>query len=277
MDTRVRHEVGLELSDIDVQGTIEPEGRGQRGDDLGDEAVEVGVRRALDVEAAAADVVDGLVVKHDGDVGVLEEGVGGEHGVVGLNNSGGNLGGRVDGEAKLGLAAVVDGEALEEEGTKTGTGTTAYGVEYHETLEAGAVVGELTDAVEDEVDDFLTDGVVTTSVVVGSIFLARDDLLRVVELTVGASADFVTHCGLKVDIDGTGYVLASTSLGEEGVESIVTTANGLVGGHLAVRLNAVLEAVEFPAGITSLDAALADVDRDNFTHVERRRRRLVSL
>jgi hypothetical protein len=29
----------------------------------------------------------------------------------------------------------------------------------------------------------------------------------------------------------------------------------------------VLEAVEFPAGITGLDAALADVDGDYFTHV----------
>jgi hypothetical protein len=62
-------------------------------------------------------------------------------------------------------------------------------------------------------------------------------------------------------------VLAGTSLGEEGVESIVATADGLVRGHLAVRLDAVLEAVELPAGIAGLDAALADVDGDYFTHI----------
>ena len=103
VDARVRHQVGLELGDVDVEGTVEAEGRGERRDDLGDEAVEVGVGRALDVEGAAADVVDGLVVEHDGDVGVLEEGVGGEHGVVWLDDGGGDLWGRVDGEAELGL------------------------------------------------------------------------------------------------------------------------------------------------------------------------------
>ena len=40
------------------------------------------------------------------------------------------------------------------------------------TLETGALVGELADAVQDEVDNFLADGVVATSVVVGGVFLA---------------------------------------------------------------------------------------------------------
>merc|ERR1719376_885391 len=146
VDAGVGHEVGLELSDVDVEGTVEAEGGSQGGDDLGDEAVEVGVGGALDVKGAAADVVDGLVVEHDGDVGVLEEGVGGEHGVVRLNDSGGDLRGRVDGESELGLAAVVDGKALEEEGTEAGAGAAADSVEDEEALEAGAVVGELTDA-----------------------------------------------------------------------------------------------------------------------------------
>merc|ERR1719321_1573172 len=166
MDTRVRHEVGLELSDIDVQGTIEPQGGGQRGDNLGDESVEVGVGGALDVEVAAADVIDGLVVKHDGDVGVLKEGVGGEHGVVGLDDGGGDLGGRVDGEAELGLLAVVNGEALEEEGAEAGSGSATDGVEDQEALEASALIGKLADAVEAEIDDLLTNGVVATGEVV---------------------------------------------------------------------------------------------------------------
>ena len=43
VDTGVGHQVGLELSHIHVQGTIEPQGGGQGGDDLGDQAVQVGV------------------------------------------------------------------------------------------------------------------------------------------------------------------------------------------------------------------------------------------
>jgi len=50
VDTRVGDEVGLELGDVDVKGTIEPEGSGQGGDNLGDEPVKVGVGRPLNVE-----------------------------------------------------------------------------------------------------------------------------------------------------------------------------------------------------------------------------------
>jgi hypothetical protein len=59
------HQVGLELSDVDVERAIEAEGRSQGRDDLRDEAVQVGVGRALDVEVAAADVVESLVVEHE--------------------------------------------------------------------------------------------------------------------------------------------------------------------------------------------------------------------
>eukprot|EP00658_Telonema_sp_P-2_P000184 TRINITY_DN10059_c0_g1_i5.p1 TRINITY_DN10059_c0_g1~~TRINITY_DN10059_c0_g1_i5.p1 ORF type:complete len:119 (+),score=25.58 TRINITY_DN10059_c0_g1_i5:126-482(+) len=86
----------------DVYKRQKPEGSGQGGDHLGDETVQVGVGWALNVEAATADVVDSLVVKHDGDIGVLEEGVGGEHGVVWLNDGGGHLGGWVGAESELG-------------------------------------------------------------------------------------------------------------------------------------------------------------------------------
>ena len=91
MDTWVRHQVGLELSQIHVQGTVEPEGGGDGGHDLADQTVQVGVGGALDVQVTTADVVDGLVVDHKGAVGVLQGGMGGQDGVVGLHNSGGHL------------------------------------------------------------------------------------------------------------------------------------------------------------------------------------------
>merc|ERR1719461_2204656 len=78
VDARVGDEVGLELRDVDVQGAVEPQGGGQGGDDLSDQPVEVGVGGTLNVERTAADVVDCLVIKHDGYVGVLQQGVGGE-------------------------------------------------------------------------------------------------------------------------------------------------------------------------------------------------------
>ena len=260
MDTWVGHQVSLELSDIDVEGTIKSEGGGQGGDNLGNESVEVGVGWSLNVEVSSADIVDGLVVEHNGDIGVLKEGVGGEHGVVWLNNSGGDLWGWVDGESELGLLSVINRESLEEEGTETGSGTTTDGVEDEETLETSALVSELSDSVEAEIDDLLTDGVVTTGEVVGGILLTRDELLRVEELSVGAGSDLIDDGGLEIEEDGARDVLASTSLGEEGVESIIATTDGLVGWHLTVWLDTVLEAEELPAGVTDLDTGLTDVD-----------------
>merc|ERR1719231_517945 len=268
VDPRVRHQVGLELGEVDVERTIEPERGRDRRDDLGDEPVEVGVGRALDVEVPAADVVDGLVVDHERAVGVLEGGVAREDRVVRLDDGGRDLRGRVDGELELRLLAVVDREPLHEERGEARAGTATERVEDQETLETGALVGELADPVEDQVNNLLTDGVVTTGVVVGGVLLAGDQLLRVEELAVGTGADLVDDGGLEVDEDAARDVLAGTSLREEGVERVVATADGLVRGHLAVGGNAVLEAVELPAGVTDLATGLANVDGDAFTHVE---------
>ena len=52
-------------------------------------------------------------------------------------------------------------------------------------MEAGAVVGELADAAEDQVDDVLADGVVAARVFVGRVLLAADQLLRVLQRSRG--------------------------------------------------------------------------------------------
>jgi len=266
VDTGVGDQVGLEFGDIDVKGTIETERSGQGGDDLSDQTVEVGVGGAFNVEGTTADIVDGFVVEHDGDISVFEEGVGGEDGVVGFDDSSRDLGRGVDGEAELGLLTVVDGETFEEEGTETRASTTTDGVEDQETLETSAVIGELADTVEGEIDEFLTNGVVTTSVVVSGIFLTSDQLFRVEELTVGTSADFIDDGGFEIDEDSAGDVLTSTSFREKGVEGIITTTDGLIRGHLTIRLDTVFETEEFPAGVTDLDTGLTQVNGNDFTH-----------
>jgi hypothetical protein len=56
---------------------------------------------------------------------------------------------------------------------------------------------------------------VTTSVVVGSIFLSTDQLFRVEELAVRSSPDLVNDGRLKIDEDCTWNVLAGTLLLKE--------------------------------------------------------------
>jgi len=139
-------------------------------------------------------------------------------------------------------------------------------VEEQESLETGAHVSQLPDPVQDQVHDLLTDGVVAPGVVVGSVLLAVDQLLRVEELAVGSTPGLVDDRGLEIDEDGPGHVFAGSSLGKEGCEGIVS--EGLVGGHVAVGLDAMLQAVELPAGVTDLATRLPYVHRDTFTHIE---------
>ena len=257
VDARVGHQIGLELGDVHIQGAIEAERGGQRRDHLCDESVQIGVGGALNVQRTAADVVDSLVIEHHRHVGVLQQGVGGEHGVVRLDDGGGNLRGRVDGESELGFLAIVHGETLQEEGAKSRASSSTDGVEHQKALEAGAIVGQFADSIQAEVDDFFAHGVVTTCEVIGGIFFAGDELFGVEELAVGAGADLVNDGGLEIDEDAARDVFAGTGLREEGVESIVGSTDGLVSGHGAIRLDAVLQAVELPAGITNLDTGLA--------------------
>ena len=72
------------------------------------QSVEVGVGWPLDVKVPATDIVDGLIVDHEGTIGMLQSSVSGEDGVVRLDHSGGHLRGRVDGQLQLGLLSVVD-------------------------------------------------------------------------------------------------------------------------------------------------------------------------
>ena len=60
-------------------------------------------------------------------------------------------------------------------------------------------------------------------------------------------------------------MFSGASFGKEGIERINALAHRQVTGHLPIRLDAMLQAVEFPAGISDLAASLANMNRDTFT------------
>ena len=97
----------------------------------------------------------------------------------------------VDGELQLGLLAVVHRQTLQEQGSEAGAGAATEGVEEQEALQTGTLVGQLPDPVQHQIHDLLADGVVAAGVVVGGVLLARDELLGVEQLAVGACAYLV--------------------------------------------------------------------------------------
>ena len=64
-------------------------------------------------------------------------------------------------------------------------------MEDQKSLEPTACIGNTTESVQNWVDDFLADGVMSTSIIVSGIFFSGDELLRVEELFIGAGANFV--------------------------------------------------------------------------------------
>ena len=87
----VGDQVGLELGQVDVEGAVKSQRGRDRADDLRNKSVQIGVCWTLNIEVTTADVVDGLVVNHEGAVGMLQGGVGGQDGVVRLNDRSGDL------------------------------------------------------------------------------------------------------------------------------------------------------------------------------------------
>ena len=63
-------------------------------------------------------------------------------------------------------------------------------------------------------------------------------------------------------------MLPGPRLSEERVERVIV-AHGRVGGHVPVGLDAVLEAVELPAGIADLNPGLADMHAQALTLKQR--------
>ena len=195
-----------------VELTGETQAGGHTGHDGRDEVVQVAVAGVGELEGAHADVVQSLVVDTEGLVGVLDQLVDGEGGVVGLDDGVRDLGGGHDGEGGHHAVGELLADLGDEKRTHTGTGTTTERVGDLETLEAVAALGLATDDVEDLVDELGTLSVVTLGPVVASTGLTEDEVVGAEELAERTSADSVHGTGLQVDEDGTGNVLVAGGL-----------------------------------------------------------------
>ena len=91
VDPGIRHQVRLELGQVDVQRSIKPQRRRDRGHNLTNQPVQVRITGSLYIQITATDVVNGLVVHHERAVGMFQGRVSRQHGVVRLNYSCGYL------------------------------------------------------------------------------------------------------------------------------------------------------------------------------------------
>jgi len=154
--------------------------------------------------------------------------MGGENRVVGFNDGCGNLGGWVHSETEFRFFTVVYGKSFKKEGAQTGSGTTTDGMEHQKSLETRAVIGQFSDSVQTEVDDFFTDCVMSTGEIVSGVFLSGNQLFWMEKLSVGSGSYFIDNCRLQIQEYGSGNVFTSSRLGEESIEGIITTSDRFV-------------------------------------------------
>lgn len=208
--------------------------------------VQVTVRGVGELEGAHADVVQSLdisqyhwpipvvveathlVVNTEGLVGVLNELMDGEGGVVRLNDGVRNLGRGNNGESGHHAVGELLTDLGDQEGTHTGTGTTTKRVGDLETLEAVASLSLATDDIDDVVDELSTLSVVTLGPVVTSTGLAKDEVVGTEELTEGTGTDSVHSTRLEIDEDGTGNVLVAAGLVEVDVHTLELEVGGTI-------------------------------------------------
>ena len=91
------------------------------------------------------------------------------------------------------------------------------------TLKSGALICQLSHSIEYKIYNFLSNCVMSTSIIICGIFFPSYELLWVEELSISSSSYFINNRRLKINEYSTGNMLSSSSFREKCVERIVST------------------------------------------------------
>ena len=161
------------------------------------------------LECPEANIVKRFVIDTVSLVGVLDELVHRQCGIVGLDDGVGDLRRRHHRVGVHDSVGILLADFGDEEGTHTGTGTTTQRVGQLEALEAVAVLALLAHDVEDRVDELGALGVVALGPVISGARLAENEVVRPEELAVGAGTHRVHRARLEVQQNCTGHIFAA--------------------------------------------------------------------
>jgi hypothetical protein len=264
VETREGDKVDGELAKVGVELTGEAEAASDTGHSGRHEVVQVTIGRGGELEGTEANIVQGLVVDNHDFVGVLDELVYGQGGVVGFNDSVGHLRRGEDREGSHHPVRVFLTDLGDEKSTHTRTSTTTHRVGDLETLEAVTRFGFLADNVKNRVDELSTFGVVALGPVVTGSGLSKDEVVGAEDLAKRSSANGVHGTRLEIHEDGTRDIASTSSFVVVDVDTFeleVRVAVVSTGG-----VNTVLVADNFPEFGTDLVTALASLDVNDFAH-----------
>lgn len=258
------NQVDGQFSQVRVKLTGESKAASNSGHGGGDQMVKITISGGGELEGSEADVVKGFVVNDHALIGVLDQLMDGEGGVVGLDDGVRDLGGWHNGEGLHDSVGVLFSDLGDKEGSHSGSSSTSEGVGDLETLEAIAAFSFLSSDIEDGVDELGTLGVVALGPVVSGTGLAEDEVVGSEKLTEGASSDRVHCSGFKIHEDGTRDISSTGGLVVVDIDSFKLKIGVSVVG--TSRVNTMLVRDDLPELSTDLVAALTSLDVNDFSH-----------
>ena len=266
VQTRERDHVHRNLAQVTVQLTRESQAARDAGHGRGHQVVQVTVGRGGELQGTEADVVQGFVVQDHDFIGVFDQLMDRQRGVVWFDDGVRDLRGREHGEGHHDTVGVFLADLGDQQCSHAGASTPAQGVGDLEPLQAVARLGFLADDVQDGVDQFCAFGVVTFGPVVTGTGLAEHEVVRAEQLTERTGTDGVHGSRFQVHQDGAGDIASTSGFVVVHVDALqlkVTVAVVGTGG-----VDTVFVRDDFPELGTDLVTALTALHVNDFSHVE---------
>jgi len=253
-----------QFSEIGVQLTWESEASGNTGHGGGNQVVQVTVGWSGQLQGSEADIVESLVIDAVGLVGVFDQLVDGQSGVVWFDDGVRDLWRWHDGEGVHDSVWVFFSDFGDQEGSHSGSGTTSQRVSELKTLKAIARFGLLSYNIQNTVDKLGTLGVVTFGPVVTSTGLSKNKVVWSEDLAEWTGSDRVHGAWLEIDEDSSWDVFTAGGFIVVNVDSLELKIGVAVVGSGWV--DSVFVGDDFPEFGTDLVTALAGLKVDDFSH-----------
>ena len=134
------------------------------------------------------------------------------------------------------------------------------------TLQAVAVLSLFANDVENGVDQLSSFGIMTFGPIVSGTGLAKDEVIRAEDLTVGTRSDAVHGARLKIHEHSPGNVPSARSLIVVNIDPLELDVGGGCAAVLSGGIDAVLVADDLPELGADLVAALASLHVQDLSH-----------
>ena len=218
----------------------------------------------LDIEVTTADIIDGLIVDHAGTIGMLQSCVCCQDTIVGFHNSSRNLRSWINREFEFRFLSILDRKSFHQQRTESWSSSSSKRVEHEESLKTSAVFSLLPNSLQDSVDMLLPDGVMSSGIVVSSIFFSTNKLLRMEEVSETSGPNFIQDSRFKINVDRSRSEFARIGFSEKSSQRLLRRDLS-IRDRDSVIVDSMFSTVEFPASISYLSSSLSNMNGDTFS------------